>query len=84
MLPVRRVAGSGQPSALVSAPEMRDRLLGMKIPHGDTTCDLYDYLSFNRVAGLLVMKDNRIVLEHYDLGIGPDITLAVHVDCEVC
>jgi hypothetical protein len=31
--------------------------------------DLADYLSRNRVAGLLLMKRGRIVLEHYDLGI---------------
>ncbi|HEY5754773.1 MAG TPA: serine hydrolase [Steroidobacter sp.] len=30
--------------------------------------DLPDYLSRNRVAGLLVMKRGRIALEHYDLG----------------
>lgn len=33
--------------------------------------DLYDYLSVNRVAGLLVLKDGAVVTEHYGLGIGP-------------
>lgn len=33
------------------------------------TFDLYDYVSRNRVAGLLVMKDDEVLLEHYDLGI---------------
>jgi CubicO group peptidase (beta-lactamase class C family) len=33
--------------------------------------DLYDYLSINRVAGLLVLKDGEIALEDYELGIGP-------------
>jgi CubicO group peptidase (beta-lactamase class C family) len=33
------------------------------------TYDIYDYVSRNRVAGLLVMKDDEIRLEHYDLGI---------------
>jgi CubicO group peptidase (beta-lactamase class C family) len=33
------------------------------------TCDLYDYISRNRVAGLLIMKQDEVVLEHYDLGI---------------
>lgn len=33
------------------------------------TSDIYDYVSRNRVAGLLVMKDDEILLEHYDLGI---------------
>jgi CubicO group peptidase (beta-lactamase class C family) len=31
--------------------------------------DLPDYLSRNRIAGLLLMKRGRIALEHYDLGI---------------
>lgn len=30
--------------------------------------DLYDYVSRNRVAGLLVMQNDKVVLEHYDLG----------------
>ena len=30
--------------------------------------DLADYVSRNRVAGLLVLKDGHVVLEHYDLG----------------
>jgi CubicO group peptidase (beta-lactamase class C family) len=30
--------------------------------------DLFDYLAQNRVAGLLVLKDGRIVLEDYELG----------------
>ncbi len=31
--------------------------------------DIYDYVSRNRVAGILVMKDDKVLLEHYDLGI---------------
>ena len=34
--------------------------------------DLYDYLAFDRVAGLLVLKDGKVVLEDYELGIGPE------------
>ena len=34
--------------------------------------DLYDYLSTNRVAGLLILKNGEIALEDYELGIGPD------------
>ncbi|WP_019530079.1 serine hydrolase domain-containing protein [Dasania marina] len=30
--------------------------------------DLYDYISRNRVAGLMVLKHNEIVLEHHELG----------------
>lgn len=33
--------------------------------------DLFDYLSLNRVAGLLVLKNGCVALEEYDLGINP-------------
>lgn len=33
------------------------------------TYDIYDYVSRNRISGLLVMKDDEVRLEHYDLGI---------------
>jgi CubicO group peptidase (beta-lactamase class C family) len=33
------------------------------------TFDIYDYVARNRVAGILVMKDDEVLLEHYDLGI---------------
>lgn len=32
--------------------------------------DLFDYLAYNRVAGLLVLKDGKIVFEDYELGTG--------------
>jgi CubicO group peptidase (beta-lactamase class C family) len=34
--------------------------------------DLFDYLADNRVAGLLILKDGKVVLEDYELGAGPD------------
>src|SRR5712664_4025621 len=33
--------------------------------------DLFDYLAYNRVAGLLVLKDGRVAFEDYELGAGP-------------
>jgi CubicO group peptidase (beta-lactamase class C family) len=33
--------------------------------------DLFDYLSLNRVAGLLVLKDRKIAYEDYELGAKP-------------
>lgn len=39
------------------------------ISSGGATYDIYDYVSRNRVAGLLVMKNDEVLLEHYDLGI---------------
>ncbi len=34
--------------------------------------DLFDYLTDNRVAGLLILKDGKVVLEDYELGTGPE------------
>jgi CubicO group peptidase (beta-lactamase class C family) len=34
--------------------------------------DLYDYLAFDRVAGLLILKDGKVVMEDYELGIRPE------------
>jgi CubicO group peptidase (beta-lactamase class C family) len=42
------------------------------IASGDNIYDLFDYVSRNRVAGLIVAHKAKVVLEHYDLGITPD------------
>ncbi len=34
--------------------------------------DLYDYLSANRVAALLILKDGKVVMEDYELGTTPE------------
>jgi CubicO group peptidase (beta-lactamase class C family) len=34
--------------------------------------DLYDYLALDRVSGLLILKDGKVVMEDYELGIGPE------------
>ena len=36
------------------------------------TYDLPDYVALNRMVGLLVLKDGRIVFEHYDFGLTPE------------
>jgi CubicO group peptidase (beta-lactamase class C family) len=33
--------------------------------------DRFDYLAYNRVAALLVLKDGKVVFEDYELGVGP-------------
>ena len=38
---------------------------------GDKQYDLFDYLAVNRVAGLLILKDGKVILEDYELGAGP-------------
>lgn len=39
------------------------------IVSGGETYDITDYVARNRIAGLMVMKDDEVLLEHYDLGI---------------
>ncbi len=39
------------------------------IPSGGAAYDIYDYVARNRVAGLLVLKNDEVLLEHYDLGL---------------
>jgi CubicO group peptidase (beta-lactamase class C family) len=34
--------------------------------------DLYDYLAFDRVAGLMILKDGKVAMENYELGTGPE------------
>ncbi|MGD0487493.1 MAG: serine hydrolase [Syntrophorhabdales bacterium] len=41
----------------------------LKIKSGTQTINLFDYLSMNRIAGLLVLKDGKIAFENYELGI---------------
>ncbi|MFC3051843.1 serine hydrolase domain-containing protein [Kordiimonas pumila] len=38
----------------------------------DRICDLNDYLTINRVAGLLVLKNGAVALENYEYGLNPD------------
>lgn len=68
LLPFRRVprAGPVQPLKTRATP-----FPSLRIDVDGKPVDLYDYLSINRVAGLLILKDGEIALEHYDLGIGP-------------
>lgn len=43
-------------------------LAGVEFISAGKKCDLYDYLSLNRVSGLLVLKDGKIAFERYELG----------------
>ena len=47
----------------------RRTLADFPIPSGGATYDIYDYVARNRIAGLLVMQNDEVLLEHYDLGI---------------
>ncbi|MDE4915244.1 serine hydrolase [Methylobacterium sp. 092160098-2] len=43
-------------------------LTDVKFQSNGKAVDLFDYLSLNRVAGLLVLKDGKIAYEDYELG----------------
>ncbi|MBB4630834.1 hypothetical protein GGQ98_000439 [Sphingosinicella soli] len=57
-----RALGSGPARGLPALPVLAN----------GTQYDLYDYVSRNRVAGLLVMQGDELVHEQYELGIAPD------------
>jgi CubicO group peptidase (beta-lactamase class C family) len=66
--PTRTIARGPQASPLPHA-ERRFNMDDLVIASRGERYDLYDYVSRNQVAGLLVVKDGRVVLEHYGLGI---------------
>lgn len=43
----------------------------LRILQNGTTYDLYDFLALNRIAGAMILKDGKVVLEQYNLGITP-------------
>lgn len=57
--------GSG---AISELPRRKHQLRDMSIRSRDQQFDLCDYVSRNRVAGLLLLKDGEIALEHYEFG----------------
>ena len=46
-------------------------LTDIRMRAGGRDYDLYDVLSLNRVAAILVLKDDQICLEHYEFGLDP-------------
>ena len=55
--------------ALVPLRQSSRPLMPIKFQSDGKNYDLFDYLSLNRVAGLLVLKDGEISFEDYELGI---------------
>jgi CubicO group peptidase (beta-lactamase class C family) len=49
-------------------PKSETSLKGVEFTSGGKKYDLYDYMSLNRVSGLLILKDGKVALERYDLG----------------
>jgi CubicO group peptidase (beta-lactamase class C family) len=68
LFPVRVVPRGRPVQTLRSA---NSRLSNVHFDAGGKQYDLFDYLALNRVAGLLVLKDGKVALEDYELGIGP-------------
>lgn len=70
IFPTRTVKAGGKPSPLpVSDAPLRE----VTFKSGGMTYDLPDYVTLNRMVGLLVMKDGKVVFEHYDFGFRPDL-----------
>lgn len=55
-----------------SLPYSDNPLDDMPIPANGKVYDLYDYVSQNRLVGLLAIKDGQIVHEYYDQGISAE------------
>jgi CubicO group peptidase (beta-lactamase class C family) len=47
-------------------------LKNVSFESGGNQYDLFDYLAYNRVAGLLILKDGKVAFEDYELGTGPE------------
>ena len=69
LFPVNRVPRGQTVRPLLPAAT---RLKNVRFQSRGAEYDLFDYLADNRVAGLLILKDGKVVLEDYELGAGPD------------
>jgi len=49
-------------------PKSDSPLTEIKFTSAGKNYDLYDYMSLNRVSGLLILKEGKIALERYELG----------------
>lgn len=49
-------------------PKSDSPLTEIKFTSAGKKYDLYDYMSLNRVSGLLILKDGKIAFERYELG----------------
>ncbi|WP_417318649.1 serine hydrolase domain-containing protein [Emcibacter sp.] len=66
LFPSRTISRGGDVRVLEHNP--RD-ILDMEIISGGNSYDIYDYVSRNRLAGLLMLKDEKIAFEHYEFGV---------------
>ena len=68
LFPTRVVAHGGTPYPL---PLANKPLGNIAFTSKGVTYTADDYIRLNRIAGLLVLKNGRIALEHYEFGNGP-------------
>jgi CubicO group peptidase (beta-lactamase class C family) len=68
LFPVNIAARKGKVRPLRQSPT---RLKDVQFKSEDKDYDLFDYLAYNRVAGLLILKDGKVVFEDYELGTEP-------------
>ncbi|WOJ94488.1 serine hydrolase [Congregibacter variabilis] len=68
LFPTRIVAAGDKPYPL---PEAETSLQNFQFESRGRSWDLYDYLSLNRVAGILVINADEVVFERYFFGNGP-------------
>ncbi len=64
---IARGAGLARPLQVAAKPFPK-----IEMTQDGRTFDLADFMSVNRVAGVLVMKDGQVVLEDYELGLDAD------------
>lgn len=70
LFPTRTIPASDSPKALPDAPVDLPGMVSYKVD--DATYDLYDFLSLDNVAGMIVLKDGEVVYETYQRGNRPD------------
>jgi CubicO group peptidase (beta-lactamase class C family) len=73
LFPVNSVPRGGNVRELAQASDaMKLKLKNLRFQSDGEELDLYDYLADDRVAGLLILKDGKVVMEDYELGTAPD------------
>ncbi len=68
IFPTRAIKAGEKPYPL---PMSDNPIKALSFSSGGKTYDLPDYVALNRVVGLLILKDGKIVFEHYDFGFTP-------------
>lgn len=68
IFPTRTIKAGGKPSPL---PLSDNPIKAVSFSSEGKTYDLPDYVALNRMVGLLILKDGKIVFEHYDFGFTP-------------